>query len=109
LTFCQKAVTFVKKKIMARIYVKGYTKPDGTKVKGHYRDVPGKMFDRKRQQQVVAKIRMGDDPKKALQKVTDAARRGGKQSVRGLKKQYGAMLAQGGLGRALTRTIGAKI
>ncbi len=25
---------------MARIYVKGYTKPDGTKVKGHYRSAP---------------------------------------------------------------------
>ncbi len=27
---------------MAKIWVKGYTKPDGTKVKGHYREVSGK-------------------------------------------------------------------
>jgi len=27
---------------MAKIWVKGYTKPDGTKVKGHYRGVSAK-------------------------------------------------------------------
>jgi hypothetical protein len=26
---------------MAKIWIKGYTKPDGTKVKGHYREVSG--------------------------------------------------------------------
>jgi hypothetical protein len=27
---------------MAKVWVKGYTKPDGTRVKGHYRDVASK-------------------------------------------------------------------
>ncbi len=39
MTFCQSVLTFVKKKNMAKIYVKGYTKSDGTKVDGYWREL----------------------------------------------------------------------
>jgi len=42
-------------KVMARIWVKGYTKKDGTKVPGHYRDGGTKVADRK-VQSVTSKI-----------------------------------------------------
>jgi hypothetical protein len=101
---------------MAKIWVKGYTKPDGTKVKGHFREVSGRMLDPKRQRQVAARIRLGEEPEKALQKGVEIARRGGRQSTKALKKQYGSALARNSRGSSgsnyipsWVRIIGSKI
>ncbi len=46
---------------MAKIWVKGYTKPNGTKVKGHYRDVESRFRNPKTQKVYEAKLRAGRD------------------------------------------------
>ena len=94
---------------MAKVWVKGFTKDDGTKVKGHYREMSGRMLDPKRQRQVVAKMRLGADGEKALKKSIEAAKRSGKQSVKSLKRQYGSALARNSYIPAWALVIGSKI
>jgi hypothetical protein len=52
-----------------KIWVKGYTKPDGTKVKGHYREVERLYSDKKSTKKYETAVRMGADPKVALLKM----------------------------------------
>jgi len=90
---------------MARIYVKGYTKPDGTKVKGHYREVNTESggaalaLDRKNKKYISSKIKMGESAENAYQKIQSryfAARtlRGAKSATMN-KRLYGRSLAMG--------------
>ena len=51
---------------MARVYVKGYTKKDGTKVHGHYREVNLNSFDRTVIAQGVRKFRQIPKDEKAV-------------------------------------------
>lgn len=94
---------------MAKVWVKGFTRADGVKVKGHYREVYDRMVDPKRQRQVVAKVRLGRDYENSLQQGIAAAKRHGKQSVKARKRQYGSALAKGDYIPSWVRVIGAKI
>jgi hypothetical protein len=84
----------LKSKDMKKVWIKGYIKPDGTKVKGHYREVSDRLVEPKRQRQVVAKVRLGGDYEKSLQSGIEAAKRHKKYSVTNQKKVYGNALAK---------------
>jgi hypothetical protein len=82
---------------MAKVWIKGYTKPDGTKVKGHYRDVSDRMGSRKRDAQLVNRIRLGESPESAVNKSFGAISRrttkGRRSPSSELKKLYGKAMS----------------
>lgn len=81
---------------MAKVWVKGYTKDDGTKVKGHYRDVDDLYSDRKRQKTLENKVRLGAEPKSAMmQMIKQSNRSSRKKGEAGLKRVYGLNIARG--------------
>lgn len=74
---------------MAKIWIKGYVKPDGTKVKGHYRDVDQIPGSRKEAKTMASRIRMGMTPQKASDLMAKKSFRSSRQGVGELKKFYG--------------------
>lgn len=88
---------------MAKVWVKGHTRSDGTKVKGHYREVSGRYYDRTRQEHFVNRIRLGETPNQAEKRINiqvDRRRwaKGGAlpaSSPSTRKKAYGRGIAKG--------------
>ena len=77
---------------MAKVWVKGYTKPDGIKVKGHFRDVAAKFANKKLETSMANRMRLGDDLAFEKSKGT-FMRTGGASGVSYTKKLYGQFVA----------------
>ncbi len=84
---------------MAKVWVKGYTKPDGTKVKGHYREV-GSVFvpSRTSRKQTANALRMGGNPEdiklQEMRRRLNAAWNKKPAGAAEVKRQYGKNLVQ---------------
>ncbi len=76
---------------MAKVWVKGFTKSDGTKVKGHYRDVEmGGAIDRQRKKKVSNLLAMGQDVDKIKSKMRSELLRSKRPASEAVKKRiYG--------------------
>jgi hypothetical protein len=78
---------------MAKVWVKGFTKDDGTKVKGHYRDTPAKFANKKLEASMANRMRLGD--KDAFEKSKGTfMRSGGAVGVNYTKKLYGQFVGE---------------
>ena len=84
-----------KSKDMARVWVKGFTKSDGTKVKGHYRDVDtfGATTSARERKRISNRIAAGKSPEKAYFTTMNQSLRGKVMSVSKVKQHYGRGVA----------------
>jgi len=82
-----------------KTWVKGFTRSDGTKVKGHYREIPDLYSDRKRQKTFAKKVEMSGDVDGPYQKMILQAHRSvrskRKESSPAIKRWAGANYAKG--------------
>lgn len=75
---------------MAKVWIKGFTKADGSKVKGHYREIPDLYSDRKRQKLFAKKVERSGDVDGSYQKmILQANRSKRKPSSPSLKRYAG--------------------
>jgi len=83
---------------MAKIWVKGYVKEDGTKVPGHYREVSGTMSSRDKAT-MASKIRLGQPIETARRQLQmrGIQPRMLKTTAKKASRQYGRELATRGL------------
>jgi hypothetical protein len=81
---------------MAKVWVKGFTKDDGTKVKGHYREIPDLYGSRKEQKTFAKKVQMTGNLDGSYQRmILQAGRWKRKQSSPAIKRWAGANYAKG--------------
>jgi hypothetical protein len=84
---------------MAKIWIPAYTKPDGTKVKGHYREMAALPSSAKSRRALVGKIRAGMSPAKASGQIM-------MQSIQPSRTRSGA---KGGTAKAASRAYARDI
>ncbi len=88
---------------MAKIWVKGFTRADGVKVKGHYRDVElGGALDRNRMKKVSNLLAMGQDVDKIKRQMRSELLRSKRTVSSAVKKRiYGQFTDDPGFTKSL--------
>lgn len=80
---------------MAKIWIKGFTRSDGTKVKGHYRDVEWVPSTARGKKTMANKIRLGQPEEVAVammgKRISNASR---PINAKSLKKIYGQEMSR---------------